>query len=59
MKNDSYLSPKSIWTLKSLTWNWFTGFSQHLEGRKTHEHDVVRERERERYESKELLTCVG
>lgn len=43
-ENDSYLSPKSIWTRKFLTWNWFTGFSQHLEGRKTHEHDVVRER---------------
>lgn len=42
----STLFPVFVWLkrIKMLTWNWFTGFSQHLDRTKTHERDVVRKR---------------
>ncbi len=38
--------PVFVWLkqIKMLTWNWFAGFSQHLDRTKTHERDVVRKR---------------
>lgn len=42
----STIFPVFVWLkqIKMLTWNWFTGFSQHLDRTKTHEWDVVRKR---------------
>ncbi len=40
----STLSCVCVIKIKMLTWNWFTGFSQHLDRTKTHERAVVRKR---------------